>query len=129
MSSVRKSFKLGAEIFQPFTTRKYVSTATPRRLLPLEKKCPSMTEQKRYADAEEHFKKALNMVKKRGFIREFFEGVDVRLKDRRPDVPEELLERLEAGAAAGDYHRTQVWAGQSAAMARPIAAEQLLAGI
>jgi nitronate monooxygenase len=28
----------------------------------------------------------------------------------------------EAGAAAGDYHRMQIWAGQSAAMARPIAA-------
>jgi nitronate monooxygenase len=24
----------------------------------------------------------------------------------------------EAGAAAGDYHRMQVWAGQSAAMAK-----------
>ncbi len=28
----------------------------------------------------------------------------------------------QAGAAAGDYHRMQVWAGQSAAMARPIPA-------
>jgi nitronate monooxygenase len=28
----------------------------------------------------------------------------------------------EAGAAAGDYHRMQVWAGQSAAMAKPIPA-------
>jgi nitronate monooxygenase len=28
----------------------------------------------------------------------------------------------EAGASAGDYHRMQVWAGQSAAMARPIPA-------
>ena len=26
----------------------------------------------------------------------------------------------EAGAAAGDYHRMQVWAGQSAAMAKAI---------
>ncbi len=32
----------------------------------------------------------------------------------------------EAGAAAGDYHRMQVWAGQSAAMARPIPAGDLL---
>jgi nitronate monooxygenase len=32
----------------------------------------------------------------------------------------------QAGAAAGDYHRMQVWAGQSAAMARPIAAGQLV---
>jgi nitronate monooxygenase len=32
----------------------------------------------------------------------------------------------EAGAAAGDYHRMQVWAGQSAAMARPIPAGDLV---
>lgn len=32
----------------------------------------------------------------------------------------------EAGAARGDYHRMQVWAGQSAAMARPIAAGELV---
>jgi nitronate monooxygenase len=32
----------------------------------------------------------------------------------------------EAGAAANDYHRMQVWAGQSAAMARPIPAGDLL---
>lgn len=33
----------------------------------------------------------------------------------------------QAGAAAGDYHRMQVWAGQSAAMARPLAAGELVA--
>jgi nitronate monooxygenase len=32
----------------------------------------------------------------------------------------------EAGAAAGDYHRMQVWAGQSAAMAKPIPAGDLV---
>jgi len=32
----------------------------------------------------------------------------------------------EAGAAAGDYHRMQVWAGQSAAMAKPIPAGDLI---
>jgi nitronate monooxygenase len=32
----------------------------------------------------------------------------------------------EAGAAANDYHRMQVWAGQSAAMARPIPAGDLV---
>jgi nitronate monooxygenase len=32
----------------------------------------------------------------------------------------------EAGSAAGDYHRMQVWAGQSAAAARPIPAGELL---
>ena len=32
----------------------------------------------------------------------------------------------EAGAAKGDYHRMQVWAGQSAAMAKPIAAGDLV---
>ncbi len=32
----------------------------------------------------------------------------------------------EAGAAAGDYHRMQVWAGQSAGMAKPIAAGDLV---
>jgi nitronate monooxygenase len=32
----------------------------------------------------------------------------------------------EAGAAAGDYHRMQVWAGQSAAMAKPIRADDLM---
>jgi len=32
----------------------------------------------------------------------------------------------EAGAAAGDYHRMQVWAGQSAAMAKPIPARDLV---
>lgn len=31
-----------------------------------------------------------------------------------------------AGAAAGDYHRMQVWAGQSAAMARPLPAGDLV---
>jgi nitronate monooxygenase len=35
----------------------------------------------------------------------------------------------EAGAAANDYHRMQVWAGQSAAMAKPIPAADLLRGI
>ena len=33
------------------------------------------------------------------------------------------------GAAANDHHRMQVWAGQSAAMARPIPAADLLRGI
>jgi nitronate monooxygenase len=32
----------------------------------------------------------------------------------------------EAGAAAGDYHRMQVWAGQSAALARPVPAGDLV---
>jgi len=32
----------------------------------------------------------------------------------------------EAGSAAGDYHRMQVWAGQSAAMAKPIPAADLV---
>jgi nitronate monooxygenase len=32
----------------------------------------------------------------------------------------------EAGAAASDYHRMQVWAGQSAAMAKPISAGDLV---
>ena len=35
----------------------------------------------------------------------------------------------EAGAAAGDYHRMQVWAGQSAAMALPIPAGELVSRI
>jgi nitronate monooxygenase len=32
----------------------------------------------------------------------------------------------EAGAAAGDHHRMQVWAGQSAAMAKPMPAGELI---
>jgi len=32
----------------------------------------------------------------------------------------------EAGAAASDYHRMQVWAGQSAAMAKPMPAADLI---
>jgi nitronate monooxygenase len=32
----------------------------------------------------------------------------------------------ETGAAAGDYHRMQVWAGQSAAMAKPVPAPDLV---
>jgi nitronate monooxygenase len=32
----------------------------------------------------------------------------------------------EAGAAAGEHHRMQVWAGQSAAMAKPIPASTLV---
>ena len=32
----------------------------------------------------------------------------------------------QAGAAASDYHRMQVWAGQSAAMARPVPAGELV---
>jgi nitronate monooxygenase len=35
----------------------------------------------------------------------------------------------EAGAAAGDHHRMQLWAGQSAAMARPVPAADLLGEI
>jgi nitronate monooxygenase len=35
----------------------------------------------------------------------------------------------DAGAAANDHHRMQLWAGQSAAMARPIPAAEFLAGI
>jgi nitronate monooxygenase len=35
----------------------------------------------------------------------------------------------ESGAAAGDYHRMQVWAGQSAAMARVVPAGELVAEI
>ncbi len=35
-------------------------------------------------------------------------------------------EMKKAGAAAGDHHRMQVWAGQSAAMARPIPAGELV---
>jgi nitronate monooxygenase len=32
----------------------------------------------------------------------------------------------QAGAAAGDYHRMQVWAGQSGALAKPIPADELV---
>jgi nitronate monooxygenase len=32
----------------------------------------------------------------------------------------------EAGAAAGDYHRMQVWAGQSSAMAKHIPARDFV---
>jgi nitronate monooxygenase len=32
----------------------------------------------------------------------------------------------QAGAAAGDYHRMQAWAGQSAAMARAVPAADLV---
>jgi nitronate monooxygenase len=32
----------------------------------------------------------------------------------------------DAGAASGDYHRMQVWSGQSAAMAEPIPAGELV---
>jgi nitronate monooxygenase len=32
----------------------------------------------------------------------------------------------QAGAAAGDYHRMQVWAGQSAAMARSMPAGEMV---
>ena len=35
----------------------------------------------------------------------------------------------EAGAARGDYHRMQVWAGQSAALAKPIPAADLLSNM
>ena len=35
----------------------------------------------------------------------------------------------EAGAAAGDHHRMQVWAGQAAAMASPVPAETLVASL
>jgi nitronate monooxygenase len=35
----------------------------------------------------------------------------------------------QAGTAAGDYHRMQVWAGQSAAMAKPVPAGTLLAAM
>jgi len=35
----------------------------------------------------------------------------------------------DAGAAAGDHHRMQVWAGQAAAMARPVPADTLAASL
>jgi nitronate monooxygenase len=35
----------------------------------------------------------------------------------------------EAGAAAGDHHRMQLWAGQSAAMARPVPAGEIVGEI
>jgi nitronate monooxygenase len=35
----------------------------------------------------------------------------------------------EAGAAAGDHHRMQVWSGQSGAMARPVPAGELVAAL
>jgi nitronate monooxygenase len=35
----------------------------------------------------------------------------------------------QAGAAVGDYHRMQVWAGQSAAMAKPMPAGDLVSAI
>jgi nitronate monooxygenase len=35
----------------------------------------------------------------------------------------------EAGAAAGDHHRMQLWAGQSAAMAKPVPAGDVVAEI
>jgi nitronate monooxygenase len=35
----------------------------------------------------------------------------------------------DAGAAAGDHHRMQLWAGQSAAMARPVPAAEIVGEI
>jgi nitronate monooxygenase len=35
----------------------------------------------------------------------------------------------DAGAAAGDHHRMQLWAGQSAALARPMPAAGIVAAM
>ncbi len=53
------------------------------------------------------------------------------LPDAPPPAPYPVQRGLtaklkESGAAAGDYHRMQVWAGQSAAMAKPIPAITLV---
>jgi len=62
-------------------------------------------------------------------------GTDFVKASASPDAPPPapypvqrgLTARMkEAGAAAGDYHRMQVWAGQAAAMARAIPAGDLL---
>ncbi|MBW8860818.1 MAG: nitronate monooxygenase [Acidobacteria bacterium] len=55
-------------------------------------------------------------------------------RDAAPPAPYPVQRGLtaamkEAGAAAGDHHRMQVWAGQSAAMAKPIPASDLIAEI
>ena len=55
-----------------------------------------------------------------------------------PSTPKDLLEGIAAatttvlrlaGAKAGDHHRMQVWAGQSAAMGKTIPAGQMIRAI
>ena len=65
----------------------------------------------------------------RGIATDFVSAAAAR--DAPPPAPYPVQRGLttpmkEAGAAAGDYHRMQVWAGQSAAMAKPIPAGDLV---
>jgi nitronate monooxygenase len=62
-------------------------------------------------------------------------ATDFAVAAARPDAPPPLpypLQRgvtaamKEAGAASGDYHRMQVWAGQSAALAKPMPAGEMV---